>query len=146
MFKIKDPVKVALIDDDHDMLDLMDLYLKNNEQYETIKFSSPLDFLKYIEDNEVHIAVLDINLNEMFGDEVLRKINELEAGIEVIIITASNTLINFTSCYKNRANGYLLKPFREEHFTHAIGRSYDNILEWNKVFKEMMNRKHFKAG
>ncbi|OUR92986.1 hypothetical protein A9Q84_21000 [Halobacteriovorax marinus] len=142
MFILKYPLKVVLIDDDPDMLDLMEFYAKRNADLEVYKFTSPLAALEYMTKEEVQIAIVDINMQEMFGDEVLRRINKLGQGTEVIIVTASDNLMNFTACYRLRASGFIFKPFTQELFMKTIHNSHTNIKNWNNVFRAMMKRKH----
>jgi DNA-binding NtrC family response regulator len=144
MIKVNYPLKVVLVDDDQDSLDLMEAYFKDNPTtYLPLKFTSPLDALEFIKKNEdVHLAIVDINMDEMKGDDVLEKINEMQNGMQVIIVTASDNLFNFTSSYLKRANGFIFKPFQKEHFLKVVEYSHQNIVRWSAVFMDMMSKKH----
>lgn len=142
MINLKYPINLVLIDDDSDMLDLMEFYLKHNKDFKVSKFTSAIEGLKYINDNDVAIAIVDINMDEMKGDEVLRKINVIGQGTQVIIATASNNLLTFTSCYNEKASAFIFKPFSQVKFVETIQSTHTLLRKWNEVFLEMMKRKH----
>ncbi len=142
MFILQYPIKIVLVDDDKDSLTLMNQFLKDNEKYEIYSFTSPKDALEFMSENETQIAIVDINMKEMYGDRLLSKIIGLESGTEVVIITASDNLINFTACYKLRANGFMFKPLEKKAFNSIVENSHKNLINWNNVFSEMIMRKH----
>lgn len=142
MLIIHYPLKVVIVDDDKDMLELMSYYIQGRDDYEPVIFTNPKEALDWMRHNEVQIAILDINMNSMKGDELIREINELGSGTEVIIVTASNQLMNFAECYRQRASGFLFKPLSKNSFLETLDRCHTNIMRWNFVFKEMLHRKH----
>ncbi|ATH06423.1 hypothetical protein BIY24_00235 [Halobacteriovorax marinus] len=142
MFILQYPIKIVLVDDDQDALNLMSSFLKGNEHFDVLSFTSPKKALSFMTENEVHIAVIDINMKEMYGDRLLDAIIKLESGTQVIITTASDNLINFTACYRLRANGFIFKPLKKDSFIKVIENSHKNLINWSQVFEEMMMRKH----
>lgn len=146
MLNLNYPLNVVLIDDDPDMLDLMEFYLRNNTNYKSHKFTSPILALDFMSNNQTAIAIVDINMDEMAGEEVLRKVNELGHGTQVIIATASNNLLTFTACFHEKATGFIFKPFTQEKFLQTIEHSHSSIKSWHNIFLEMMKRKHKKSA
>ncbi len=142
MLNLKYPLKLILIDDDSDMLDLMEFYIKNSKDFEVLKFTSPKEAIEFMKHNETAIAIVDINMKEMSGDEVLRKINKIGLGTQVIISTASNNLLTFTACFNEKASGFLFKPFTQEQLLETIEHTHKIIKTWHEVFIAMMKRKH----
>ena len=55
------PEKVLIVDDEHDIADLIEVYLQN-ENYTVYKFYSSKEALVCIESEEVDLAILDIML------------------------------------------------------------------------------------
>ncbi|PIK14376.1 response regulator [Halobacteriovorax sp. JY17] len=142
MFLLQYPIKIVLVDDDPDSLSLMSNYLKGNESFAVSSFTSPKEALSFMTENETQIAIIDINMKEMYGDRLLDHIIKLEQGTELIVITASDNLLNFTACYKLRANGFIFKPFDKDSFLTTVENSHKNLINWNNVFTQMMMRKH----
>lgn len=53
------PEKILVVDDEHDIADLLEVYL-HNENYVVFKFYSATDALNCIENEEIDLAILDI--------------------------------------------------------------------------------------
>ncbi|MCB9060309.1 MAG: response regulator [Halobacteriovoraceae bacterium] len=142
MLKIEYPLSVILIDDDKDTLILLENFLKGEIDYKIFSFTSPKKALEHIEHHGAQIAIVDINMSEMPGQEVLEKIHKMGHGTEVIIITAEDNLINFTSCYRKKASSFIFKPIKKEIFLKEINYCHDIIKKWNTVFMDMIKRRH----
>ena len=142
MLNLNYPLNLVLIDDDPDMLDLMEFYVRNNSNFKAHKFTSPILALEFMSNNQTAIAIVDINMEEMAGEVVLRKVNELGHGTQVIIATASNNLLTFTACFHEKATGFIFKPFTQERFLSTIESAHTCIKSWHGIFIEMMKRKH----
>jgi DNA-binding NtrC family response regulator len=138
---IKYPLKVVLIDDQKDILEIMEIFLDNVADFEIIKFTNPLLALEYIENNRVDITVLDIKMDEMSGDDLLRNICKLEKGIEVIIVTGEQNMTELMACYRCGARSYLSKPFTKKQFVQTINRSKARIDSWNSSYERIIESK-----
>ena len=69
------PEKVLVVDDEHDIADLLEVYLQN-ENYIVYKFYSAREALDCIENQEVDLAILDIMLPDVNGFSICQKIRE----------------------------------------------------------------------
>ena len=69
------PEKVLIVDDEHDIADLIEVYLQN-ENYTVYKFYSSKEALVCIESEEVDLAILDIMLPDISGFSLCQKIRE----------------------------------------------------------------------
>lgn len=144
MLKIEYPLSVVAIDDDEDILNLIKVYFKDLEDYELTTFTSANEALLHIEKNGCRIAIVDINMEEMAGPDVLKEVLEMGYGTEVIIITAEDNLMNFTACYRNKATSFLFKPLNKKDLLEEVDICHENIIRWKTVFTEMMGRKQEK--
>ena len=66
---------VLVTDDDQDIRDGIEIYLKN-EGLPVLKAADGLEALQLIEENEVHVIVLDIMMPKMDGISATFKIRE----------------------------------------------------------------------
>lgn len=66
------PEKVLVVDDEHDIADLLEVYLQN-ENYIVYKFYSAREALDCIENQEVDLAILDIMLPDVNGFSICRR-------------------------------------------------------------------------
>lgn len=67
--------KLLVVDDEHDIADLLEVYLQN-ENYIVYKFNSAKDALTCIEQEELDLAILDIMLPDISGFSLCQKIRE----------------------------------------------------------------------
>ncbi len=67
--------KILVVDDEHDIADLLEVYLQN-ENYIVYKFNSAKDALTCIEQEELDFAILDIMLPDISGFSLCQKIRE----------------------------------------------------------------------
>ena len=62
--------KILIIDDEQDIADLLEVYLKN-ENYIVYKFYCATDAMPCIESGDIDLAILDIMLPDMNGFSLL---------------------------------------------------------------------------
>src|SRR3990172_5503028 len=69
--------------------------------------------------------VLDVNLPDMSGLDLFRRIHELDARIPVIFITAHGKTETAIEAMRLGALDYLLKPFDVDELTRLVGRAFE---------------------
>lgn len=102
--------KILIIDDEKEIADLIELYLKN-ENYEVFKFYSALDALDSISSTEFDLAVLDIMLPDINGFTLCQKIRE-KYNYPIIMLTAKNEETDKITGLTLGADDYITKPFK----------------------------------
>ena len=80
--------KVLVVDDEHDIADLLEVYLQN-EDYIVYKFYSAVEALDCIEKEEIDLAILDIMLPDINGFSLCQKIRK-EHTYPIIMFTAKD--------------------------------------------------------
>ena len=78
--------KILIVDDEHEIADLVSLYLEN-EDFQVFKFYNAMDALRCIETEKLDLAVLDVMLPDMDGFQLCQKIRE-QHQYPVIMLTA----------------------------------------------------------
>ncbi|MHC4354790.1 MAG: response regulator [Planctomycetota bacterium] len=73
-------------------------------------------------ENREYILFLDVNLPEVGGVEVLKKIKQDErlSRIPVIVLTAEDDPQTIDRCYDLGCSTYIIKPANDEHFEESI--------------------------
>lgn len=114
--------RVLIVDDNEDNLLLFQEYLEDNE-LETALATSGAQALEYLDQNSVDVVVLDIQMPEMDGFEVCRRIksNEATRDIPVIFVTAKFQDVDHVAqgLYLG-ANDYLYKPVAEKELVARV--------------------------
>ncbi|MFW6323559.1 MAG: response regulator [Desulfovibrionales bacterium] len=83
-------------------------------------FTEEEDLLKHIEDNEVHLAILDIKLKKMTGIEVLEEIKKKAPEVKVIMLTGYPTLETAREALRLGAGEYCVKPIDKNELEQKV--------------------------
>jgi len=102
--------KIAVVDDEHEILNLLKKFLTRNPKYEVTTFSNPLLALSTI-DKSYDLVFMDIMMPQMNGLDVLDKLIEKDKDLKVIMMTAFSTLDKVLGAHKQGAKHYIMKPF-----------------------------------
>ena len=78
---------ILIFDDERDLLSALKIYLSNDE-YDLFEAYNGREALHVIENNEIHLILLDIMMPELDGIQVLTKMRETK-NIPVILLTLS---------------------------------------------------------
>src|SRR6202167_3670190 len=81
------------------------------EEYNLLLASNGPDAVELARNNKINAAVLDIRMTGMSGTEVLEKIKAIQPAIEVIMLTAYETVDTIRQALRLGACDYLNKPF-----------------------------------
>jgi len=100
---------VLIVDDEKEISDLIEIYLKN-DGYNVLKAYNGLEALKILEENEVHLIILDIMMPEMDGIQACMKIRE-ERNMPIIMLSAKSQDMDKIIGLSTGADDYVTKPF-----------------------------------
>lgn len=116
---------ILIIDDDKLNLAMARKVL--SDEYKVIPAIKGTQALTYLKSGDCDMILLDINMPEMDGFEVLKGIREMEhcKDIPVIFLTADNDSETETRCFKEGAIDYITKPFVPEVMRSRVGRALE---------------------
>ena len=106
------PEKVLVVDDEHDIADLLEVYLQN-ENYIVYKFYSAREALDCIKNQEVDLAILDIMLPDVNGFSICQKIRE-KYTYPIIMLTAKDEETDKITGLTLGADDYITKRSCED--------------------------------
>jgi len=106
----KKTIKVAVIDDEQDILDMIEKFLKRSGSFSVEVFSNPINALSRI-DKSYDIVLLDIMMPQMNGLDVLKALHEKMPELKIIMMTAYSTLDKVLKSHREGATHYVMKPF-----------------------------------
>ena len=113
---------MLVVDDEEGPRTSLRMVFKN--QFAVYAFDNGSDALEFVRDHAVHIAVLDLRIGRLCGIELLRRIKELDPRIEVIMLTAQETLESAKQAMRAGACDYLSKPFDLTTLREAVARAH----------------------
>ncbi len=123
--------KILVVDDEHEISDLVELYLQN-ENYSVFKFYTAKEALACIETTELDIAILDIMLPDMSGFALCQKIREKHA-YPIIMLTAKDQEIDKITGLTLGADDYITKPFRPLELVARVKAQLRRYKKYNSV-------------
>ena len=104
------PDRILIVDDEHEIADLIEVYLKN-EGYTVFKFYTAGEALRRIETMELDLAILDVMLPDSNGFTICQTIRSRHT-YPVIMLTAKDEEIDKITGLSLGADDYMTKPFR----------------------------------
>lgn len=104
-----DQYKILIIDDEKEITELAEIYLKN-EGYHVLKAENGLVGLSILKREPVHLVVLDIMMPGIDGIEVCKRIRQ-NMNIPVIMLSAKSQDIDKIMGLTIGADDYMTKPF-----------------------------------
>jgi two-component system response regulator VanR len=102
--------RILVVDDEREIADLVELYLKN-EGYAVTKCYTATEALDCIAAATFDLALLDIMLPDTSGLEICRRIRD-EYTYPIIMLTAKDSEIDKITGLTIGADDYITKPFR----------------------------------
>ncbi len=112
-------MKIILIDDDEELLELLRDYLEENS-IEVKTALSGEEGLGMIEKEKFDLIILDVMMPGMGGLETLKRINSDYPGLPVIMLTAKSEEIDRVVGLELGADDYIVKPFSSRELLARI--------------------------
>lgn len=120
---------IVIIDDEIEFLNSIELFLESEGFNEIYKFSSGSSALDFIGKKNIDLLLLDLNLPDISGQEILSKINIQKPNLPVIVVTGYIDLETAISVMKKGAYDYLVKPIDLERISVSI----NNALKFGEL-------------
>jgi CheY-like chemotaxis protein len=126
------PVEIVMIEDDEGHARLIEKNIRRAGVHNRITpFGNGADAVKYlfgadgsgaVNKNKPILVLLDLNLPDMTGVDILTRIktNEHLKRIPVVVLTTTDDAVEIQRCYDLGCNVYITKPVNYENFANAI--------------------------
>jgi len=102
-------MRVLIADDDKDICDLLEIYVKN-EGFEVEKAYDGQEAVEKINANELDLIVLDVMMPKKDGLEVVKEVRET-SQIPILMLSAKTADVDKIRGLANGADDYVVKPF-----------------------------------
>ncbi len=89
------------------------------------------------------ILLLDLNMKEVSGEEVLKFVSEYNASLQVIILSAQSEIRKAIECIKLGAYDFITKPYNFDELLITINRSVEHkeLIVKNAILSSQVNKK-----
>jgi DNA-binding NtrC family response regulator len=132
---------ILVVDDDAGVRTMLSTVL-NDEGYLVEVVENGKQAVKACEKSPFDVALIDIELPDMKGTELLNKLKRIRPKMIRIIITGHPSLESAMKAVNERADGYVLKPFEVSELLQKIRRLIEEKTnEYLRVYTEATQAK-----
>lgn len=120
---------ICVVEDEKDLNELVKRYLER-EGYDVRSYLTYNDALAHVEDDDVHLWILDIMLDDKSGFELIDEIKNKTHDIPVIFMSARDKEFDRIIGLEKGSDDYITKPFSPKELVLRV----NNVIR--RVYKE----------
>lgn len=128
-------MKVLILDDEKEIADLVEVYLKN-ENYTIYKFYHAKEAIECINKETIDLAILDIMVGETNGFEICKMIRDKNLNFPIIMLTAKIEDKDKITGLTLGADDYITKPFNPLELVARVKSALRRYTKYNEKIEE----------
>ena len=117
---------LLIVDDEEGPRQSLRIVFKN--EYNVLTATNGVDAIALAKEQAIDVAVLDIMMFGMSGVDLLKELKQIDPAIEVIMLTAFETIETARQAIRHGASDYLNKPFDIPTMRTAVARAAEKRL------------------
>ncbi len=117
---------ILIIDDEKEICESMKMILEY-EGYSVDYSTSAIKGLNLVEEKQISCLLLDIQMPEMSGFEVLKKVKEANPSLSVIIISAHGSVENAIKATRLGAFDFIEKPIDRDKLLISVRNAVEQV-------------------
>ena len=122
---------ILIVDDEPGARESLGVILEDD--YQILSVGNGQEALETLQKKPIDLILLDVNMPDMDGLAVLRKIKEQDEEIDVIMVSALNQARKAVDAIKLGAYDYITKPYEPEDILSTVNR----VISKQKLYKEL---------
>jgi len=131
-------IKVHIADDHQILIDGVKAVLNIEPRIEVVGFSlNGVQVLEWFSNNKADVLILDINMPELDGIEVLKKLKNNKNKPEIIVLSSYDDIKLVKEVLQMGAKGFVPKKSAGEHIVNAVYK----VAEGNQYFTDDVKEK-----
>jgi len=112
-------IKILVVDDEENILTIFRLVLESRG-YLVDTASTAEEALSKVGLKKYNLCLLDLNLPDMHGTELVRQIHQIDPGMKKLMVTGDSSGIDAQTARDNGADGLILKPLNKAALISAV--------------------------
>jgi len=135
---MSEKIKVHIADDHQILIDGVKAVLNIESNIEVIGFSlNGVQVLEWFNENTADVLILDINMPELDGIEVLKKLKQHKNKPEIIVLSSYDDVKLVKEVLQMGAKGFVPKKSAGEHIVNAVNK----VSKGNQYFTDDVKEK-----
>jgi DNA-binding NtrC family response regulator len=130
-------IPVLVVDDDKNFLNSIEYILSSKGITNVECCQDSLEVIPLLEKGKYSCILLDLKMEGITGEELLKKIYLDYPEIPVIILTGTNMVEKVVDCMKHGAIDYIVKPFDTEKLITTIKNALEKELKQSNRKKDI---------
>ncbi len=130
--------KVLIVDDEPLVRETLDYCL--NDEYDVTAAASGEEAIELSKQADFPVVLLDLRMDGISGLETLRRLKQLHAMQNVVILTAYESTESAIEALNLGAYSYLTKPFRQNRLKQVISRGIQDYDQNTRRTQDMQQR------
>jgi DNA-binding NtrC family response regulator len=120
---VSEKIRLLFVDDERDFVKYMSRRLKPHE-IDVHACTNPVQALEETEGQNFDVALIDLKMPEMDGEELFDRLKQRDPTIEIIVLTGHGSSGSAFRTAQAGAYEYLLKPCEFADLVGSINRAY----------------------
>ncbi|MEN8186216.1 MAG: response regulator transcription factor [Bacteroidota bacterium] len=134
-----DKIRVHIADDHQILIDGIIAVLKSEENIDVVGYSlNGTQVVEWFQENTADVLILDINMPELDGIEVLNKFDSFENKPKVIVLSSYDDIKLVKEVLQIGAQGFVPKKSAGEHIVNAVKKVANDEQYFTDDIKEKM--------
>ncbi len=138
-----DALSVVLhVDDDPQILHIVSTHLASRG-IQVISLENPSEAFNRLIMSESRVVLLDIEMPGLNGLNLLKRIKQDDAGIQVIMLAGNITTMTVLDTMQMGAEAFIFKPLKSfEPLDEAVDAAFEKIARWWSSLKTLSPPRH----
>ncbi len=130
---------IYIVDDHKIMIDGISALLRNEERFRIVgDNTSPVRALEEIKEKKPHVLITDINMKELSGIELAKKVKEYDDNIKILALSMHDDRQTISDMLEVGISGYVLKNTGMDELTMAINKVANGQMFFSAEVTETM--------
>ena len=138
-----DAMRVLIVDDDADIRGLLAAVLESDTGASVIEAGSGAEGMALLAHEELDVAVVDVQLPDHSGLEILRWARAAEIDTELIVLTGHADVETAVQAMRLGAYDFIAKPCKNAELREVVAKAAEKkaLRRENSALKEVVNRR-----
>jgi len=135
----KNKINLLFVDDEEQFLESMRKRLEARD-FKVLAVNRGEKAIEAARNNPVDIALVDLKMPGIDGEETLRALKKEHQWMEIVILTGHGSIDSAVECTRDGAHSYLQKPCDLDQLLEVLMEAYKKrVMNKNKIQAQRMN-------